>query len=274
MIAVLARGSVAALLVCGAAPGSAWAADRAEAVARTALRVCADPAAPPVSSEDGKGYENRIAELFGTDLGVPVRYTWFPNVMGFYRRTLNARRCDLVIGTVPGIEMAQTTIPYYRSSYVLVTRAADRIAAISLDDPGLQRLRLGVQAGSPAADLLARAGRLDTIQAYGLTVDSGAVPVGRRLIDDLAAKRIDAAVVWGPIGGHFASLTPGAFRVTPLTGGDRTAPLAFDIGMAVRYGEPKWRARVEQFIRDNRGPIREILVAANVPLLPLDEARP
>lgn len=262
---------VVAMLSCSI---PAAAADRAEAVDRTSLRVCADPALPPSSTLDGKGYENQIAELFAHDLGVPVAYTWFPSGIGFYRRTLMARRCDLVMGTVVGIDIAQTTIPYYRSTYVLVTRAADRVAASSLDDPALAQLRLGVQSASPAADVLAQSGRLENIRSYVLTQDSGAVVAGRLMIDDLAAKRIDAAVVWGPIGGYFASLQPGVFTVTPLTARPGQAGFAFDIGMAVRFGEPKWRARVEQFIRDRREPIREILLASHVPLLPLAEARP
>lgn len=250
------------------------AAERAEVIDRTSLRVCADPAAPPSSTEDGKGFENRIADLLGRDLGVAVAYTWFPTGIGFYRRTLNARRCDVVMGTVVGIDIAQTTIPYYRSTYVLVTRSGDNVAATTLADPALAHMTVGVQSGSPAADILARGGRLDNIRAYTLTADGGSEAVGHQMIDDVAAGKIDSAVVWGPIGGYFASLQPGVFRVTPLAQGSKPSPLAFDIGMAVRYGEARWRARLEQFIVANRAPIREILMASHVPLLPPVEAAP
>ncbi|QXQ05951.1 quinoprotein dehydrogenase-associated putative ABC transporter substrate-binding protein [Sphingosinicellaceae bacterium] len=250
------------------------AAERAEAIDRATLRVCADPSAPPSSTEDGKGYENRIAELFAKDLGVPVAYTWFPTGIGFYRRTLMARRCDVVMGTVVGIDIASTTIPYYRSTYVLVTRAADNITATTLDDPALKRLSIGAQSSSPAADVLARAGMLDTMRGYSLTFDTGAAIVGKRMIDDVAARQVDAAVVWGPIGAWFASLQPGVFRVTPLASGPKPSPLAFDIGMATRFGEARWKARIEQFITANRAPIEAILTASHVPLLPPTEAAP
>lgn len=250
---------------------SAPAAERAEAIDRATLRVCADPSAPPSSTADGTGFENRIAELFAKDLGVPVAYTWFPTGIGFYRRTLMARQCDIVIGTVVGIDIASTTIPYYRSTYVLVTRAADNVTATTLDDPALKRLAIGAQSNSPPADVLAHNGMLDSMRGYSLTFDTGAGIVGKRMIDDVAARRIDAAVVWGPIGAWFASLQPGVFRVTPLASGPKPSPLAFDIGMATRFGEARWKARIEQFIRANRAPIEAILTASHVPLLPPSE---
>jgi quinoprotein dehydrogenase-associated probable ABC transporter substrate-binding protein len=252
-------------LLLAAPPASA---DRAEAVDRTALRVCADPGATPLSSEDEKGIENQIAAVFAKSLNVPLRYTWFPSGIGFYRRTLNIRRCDIVMGTVAGNDIAQTTIPYYRSTYVLVSRTGDAIAASRLDDPGLRGKTLGVQAGTPASQLMARAGLLDAARSYDLMVDNRIDSVGRRMVEDVGAGKIDAAIVWGPVAGHFAAMKPGAYRVTPLTG-DKDLPLAYDIAMAVRTGEPRWRAQVDQLIRDNRAAIERILIAEHVPLLPL-----
>ena len=245
------------------------AAQRAEVLDRSALRVCADPANPPLSTRDGTGYENRIAELFAKDLGVPVTYVWFPNGIGFYRNTLNLRRCDIVMGTVTGIDIAQTTIPYYRSAYVLVTRNADAITATDLADPSLKKLAIGAQSGSPAADALARNDLLDHLRAYTMTPDGSADAVGRTMLADVAARKIDAAIVWGPIGGYFASLQPGEFRVVPLASGTEPSPLAFEIGMALRFGERQWRGRIEQFIRTHRAAVQEILMASHVPLLPL-----
>lgn len=256
------------------ATGSATSAQRAEVVDRSSLRVCADPAAAPLSTRDGKGVENRIADLFAHDLGVPVTYVWFPSGIGFYRNTLNLRRCDIVMGTATGADIAQTTIPYYRSSYVLVTRAADRIAVTSLTDPALRGRSVGAQSGSPAIDALAVAGLLDGMRGYPLTSDGGTQAVGKRMIDDLLEKRVDAVVVWGPIGGYFAGQHPGALTVTPLASGSGPSPLAFDIGMAVRFGEARWRARIETFIRGNRPKLAAILTEAHVPLLPLPPETP
>lgn len=267
---VISAKKAAIALFIGILAIPASAAERAEAIDRTSLRVCADPAAPPMSTEDGKGYENAIAELLAKDLGVPVQYTWFPNTFGFFRRTLNVRRCDVVMGVATGIEPAQTTAPYFRSTYALVSRKADGIAAKSLEDESLKPLRIGVQAGTPPTNILAGAGMLGNTRSYDLMVDSRVTSIGRQLVDDLAAKQIDVAVLWGPIAAYF---TKGRndLTVTLLPEKEAGVPLAFDISMALRFGEPAWRARLNRFIHDKHDQIQDILKGYNVPLLPVPE---
>lgn len=245
-----------------------------EIVDHSALRVCADPAAPPFSTEALSGFENRIADLFAKDLGVPVHYTWFPNTFGFYRRTLNLRRCDIVIGAPAGLEMAQSTKPYYRSTFAVLTRSGDHLAIAALDDPVLRDKRIGVQAQTPVADLIARNGLADRMHAYDLMVDSRAVSIGREMAEDLLANKIDVAIVWGPVAAHLADLHRDGLRFTMLGETDGGVQLAYAIAMAVRKGEPQWRAQVDRFIDDHRPQIAAILRDAHVPLLPLDQDAP
>ncbi len=86
---------------------------------RSAFRVCADPNNLPFSNQAGEGYENKIAELIAAELGLPLQYTWYPQVTGFIRQTLQARRCDVVIGIATGNELLQNSNPYYRSTYAM-----------------------------------------------------------------------------------------------------------------------------------------------------------
>lgn len=259
------------LALCGPSLAHAQA---VEVVDRSALRVCADPAAMPFSSQDERGFENRIASLFAKDLGVPVRYTWFPNTIGFYRRTLNVRRCDLVIGAPADGDIAQSTKPYYRSTFVILTRSEDRVALVSLHDPLLKGKRIGVQARTPVADLIARYGLADHMRAYGLLVDSRVSSSGNEMADDLLADKIDAAIVWGPVAAYQAKLHSGALKMTVLGETEDGVQLAYPIAMAVRRGEPRWRARVEDFLDSRAREIVEIIAQAGVPLLPLDRSQP
>ncbi len=82
------------------------------------FRACADPRDLPLSNEAGEGFENKIAELFARKLGKSVGYTFYPDATGFIRNTLNAYRCDVVLGTAQGDDLVQPTNPYYRTSYV------------------------------------------------------------------------------------------------------------------------------------------------------------
>src|SRR5689334_21831432 len=87
------------------------------------LRVCADPNNLPFSNQREEGFENALAQLVAHELGRTVTYTWWPQRRGFIRNTLNARRCDVVMGIPSSFEPAQPTRPYYRSTYVFVTQS-------------------------------------------------------------------------------------------------------------------------------------------------------
>src|ERR1043165_13234 len=86
------------------------------------LRICADPNNLPFSNQRGEGFENKIAALLAQDLCEHVEDTWWAQRRGFFRTTLKAGACDLVMGAPAGFEMALTTKPYYRSTYVFLSR--------------------------------------------------------------------------------------------------------------------------------------------------------
>jgi quinoprotein dehydrogenase-associated probable ABC transporter substrate-binding protein/PQQ-dependent catabolism-associated CXXCW motif protein len=239
-----------------------------ELVDRTALRVCADPADLPFSNERGEGFENKIAELMAQKLGVPLRYTWYPQTMGFVRNTLRAYRCDLMMGVVTADELVQNTNPYYRSHYVLTLRAdeADRFG--DLDGPLMQAARIGVVAGTPPSDLLLRKGLIGQMRPYQLMADSRVDQPARRMIEDLAAGQLDAALIWGPIAGYWATRQAVPISLARLQSDPRTAlRLDFRISMGMRQGEPEWKQTVNGLIRELQPQIQSILLDYGVPLL-------
>src|SRR3954468_3584247 len=86
------------------------------------LRVCADPNNLPFSNERREGFENKIADLIARELDANIEYSWRAQRRGFFRETLKENRCDIVLGVPAHFDMALTTAPYYRSSYVFVYR--------------------------------------------------------------------------------------------------------------------------------------------------------
>ena len=238
-----------------------------EAVDRSSFRVCSDPSSLPFSNDKGEGFENKIAELFAAKLGVPLKYVWYPNSVGFLRNTLRVRRCDIVIGIVTGAELVQNTNPYYRSAYVMVTRKADNITADTIEDPQLQNLKIGLTAGAPPADIAARSGLAPNIRPYDLYVDTRYQSPGKDMIDDLANKRIDVAFLWGPIAGFYAAQYGDALKLTPLLKEPKTTRMDFYITMGVRPGETKWKHEIDDLIRANQDAIGKILRGYHIPLL-------
>lgn len=234
----------------------------------TRLRVCADPNYLPFSNEQGEGFENRLAERLAAELGRELVYTWYPQSMGFVRNTLRAQLCDLIMGVVAADELVQNTNPYYRSSYVLLHRAGEGERFGALDSPLARLARIGVIAGTPPADLLARLGLFDNVRPYQLLVDTRASHPAQTMIEDLAAGALDMALVWGPIGGYWAKRQAVPLELVPLASEPR-AGLRFDflISMGIRHGEPEWKHTINAAIRTLQPEIDAILDAYAVPRL-------
>lgn len=102
------------------------------------LRVCADPNNLPFSNQQQQGFENQIASLIAKDLGMQLTYFWFPQRGAFFKKTLNSGACDVVMGVPSGFDEAAATHPYYRSSYVFITRRDRDLHISSFDDPRLR----------------------------------------------------------------------------------------------------------------------------------------
>ena len=264
---LLVRRTAYAVALTLCLPAATLAQTPVEAGDRSALRVCADPGGLPFSNDKAEGFENRIAALFASKLDLPLQYTWYPNSVGFLRNTLRARRCDLVMGIASGADLVQSTNPYYRSSYVIVTRRADGLDVDTIADPRLRALRIGVIAGTPPADLAAGSGLMANARPYHLHVDTRAEAPGKQMLDDLAGKQIDVALLWGPIAGYFARQHDGTLKIAPLLKDARSTRMAFYISMGVRPGETEWKNTVNQLVRDNQAAVTAILKEYGVPLL-------
>lgn len=239
------------------------------------LRVCADPNNLPFSNARLEGFENEIAKLLANETGTRVEYTWWAQRRGFLRNTLNAGLCDVVLGVPTSLELAQTTRPYYRSTYVFVTRRSRRLRIESFDDPGLRKLSIGVHligddfANAPPAHALARRGIVGRVRGYMVYGDYSKPDPPARLIRAVSDGEIDVAVAWGPLAGFFAARQPEPLDLSPVSPQIDLPflPFVFDIGMAVRRGDTARRDAIDRFIETRRAEIDEILARYRVPRL-------
>ncbi|NML15811.1 quinoprotein dehydrogenase-associated putative ABC transporter substrate-binding protein [Azohydromonas caseinilytica] len=272
------RGWSAALFL-GALVAAAPAAAQEEPP-RQAFKVCQDPHNLPFSSAQGNGIENRIAELFARDLGLKLEYYNFPNRLAFIRNTLRYKlpgedwRCDVVLGVPEGFDQVSVTKPYYRSTYALVFprgKALDAVRTgqdfLQLNPAVLSKLRIGVHDRSPGSQWLAKHQLVDRAVVYPMMSPDTEHDPGQAVEQDLAAGRIDAAILWGPMAG-FAAKRQGAANlvVVPLAS---EPGVRFDYAMAmgVRYGEPQWKGQIEGLIERHRPAIQAILREYGVPLV-------
>ena len=273
---------VAALVLAASAVGAAFtpSALAQDGEPRKALRVCQDPNNLPFSNLAGEGIENKLAELFGRALGLPVTYYSFPARMAFIRNTLRYKlpgedfRCDLVMGVPVGFDQVSVTKPYYRSTYALVYPKGKGLDGVqsTLDFLGigperLSKLRIGLHDRSPASEWLRKHQLVDQGVPYPMLSADPAQYPGELLEKELVAGRIDAAIVWGPIAGFFAKRIQAPQLVVVPMKSEPGVRFDYEMAMGVRHGEREWKQQVERVIDAHRSEIRAILNDFGVPLV-------
>ncbi|WP_409559803.1 substrate-binding domain-containing protein [Hyphomicrobium sp. B1] len=254
--------------------GAAQAAEtpKADLVNRKELRVCADPADLPFSNQKGEGFENKIANIIGDELKLPVVYTWFPKATGFVRMTLNAKRCDLVIGWGQGDDMVLNTNAIYRSTSALIYKKGTGLDGVeSLSDPRLQGKRIGMQQGSAGATLAAKYGLMANVHGYPMIVDRRYENPAEDMMNDIRKGDIAAGILWGPMAAYWAKRDGEPLVVVPLVKDNGAARIAFRITMGVRNGDDNWKRRLNEVIRKRRADIDKVLLDYGVPLLVDDD---
>jgi mxaJ protein len=236
------------------------------------LRVCADPNNLPFSNEAGEGLENKLVALVAEELGAELRYTWWAQRRGFLRNTLKAEACDLVPGLPANLEGVRTTAPYYRSTYVFVTRA-DGPDVASYNDPVLRDVKIGVHligddgSNTPPAHALARRGVIANVRGYMVYGDYAEPNPPARILASLAQGEIDVAVVWGPLGGYFATREAVPLKVSPVRPSfdGPQLPMVFDISMGVRKEDEALRQEVDAALVRRRADVDALLTSFGVP---------
>jgi quinoprotein dehydrogenase-associated probable ABC transporter substrate-binding protein len=269
---VLALAGIAAVLL-------AWQlAAAAEQEGDEALRVCADPNNLPYSNNQKAGFENKLAELFAGQIGLPVSYTWWAQRRGYIRHTLKAGKCDVIMGLPKELDTVATTRPYYRSTYVFVTRSDRHLDVKSITDSRLRTLKIGVQLvgddgfNTPPAHALAEQGIIDNVHGYPVYGDYRQPDPPARIVEAVEQGDIDIAAVWGPLAGYLAQQSPVKLAIAPITDTGRFAPLLFqfDIAIGVRKGDDQRREVLDRLILSNTAKIAQILDQYGVPVVSAD----
>jgi len=241
------------------------------------LRICADPDNMPLSNQKGEGFEQKIAELIGKEWNTKIEYAWWPVRRGFFSRALNGRYCDVAIEAPAGLDMAGVTQPYFRSGYVFLTRKDSGLDITSLADPRLKKLKIGVNLlhsdaeNTPPAMALSRYGVVGNLIGYSTFYTDEDRP--EDIIEAVAKKEVDVAIVWGPLAGYFAQKSTVPLAVVPLAERDSLSdfPFRFNIAMGVRRRDTELKDSLDALLTRKRPEIQAILKQYNVPVFPIVE---
>jgi mxaJ protein len=244
-------------------------------VPQRTITACADPNNLPFSNKAGQGFENKLSELIAADLHARLQYVWWAQRRGYVRNTLGEAKCDFWPGIASNVEMVATTRPYYRSTYMFVTRADSPLKGLTLGDPRLKSLKIGVQmvgndaSNTPPAHALASRGVIDNVRGYMLYGDYRRSNPPAAIIEAVERHEVDVALVWGPLASFFAARSPAPLRLEPVTPwfADQQWPMQFDVSVGVQKDNQKLLKEIDHILVRRRGDIERLLTSYRVPVV-------
>ena len=196
----------------------------------------ADPDNLPYSNRQLEGFENRLAELIAQDLNADLAYVWKAHRRSFIRELLLEGTADLIIGLPEETPRIVVSQPYYRSAYCFVYPAS--VGELkSVDDRSLTEKTIGVhlvgRSGTPPAHALAVRGLAANMRSYAVYGDAKDPNPAGEIVSDVAAGKIDTAIVWGPIAGYFADRQSPELKVVPLEADQAPGGQRYDYAISI-----------------------------------------
>lgn len=238
----------------------------------TEFKVCADPDNMPFSNLKQEGFEDKIAAVLAQELGKKLSFAYAYNRQGFLRNTINANRCDVIMGTTSDFDALLTSKPYYRSTHVFVYRKDSGFNITDWDSPDLRKGVIGIIGESPATRPLADHDLMGNARPYRMQRDLNLPP--SFLIDDLAKGDIDIAIVWGPIGGYYAKQSKIPLVVVPIPEYEDTnvhGKEYWNISVGVRKKDKERLALIQGALDRRAADIIKILDDYGIPHVPVVE---
>jgi len=233
------------------------------------LRVCADPDNMPFSNDKGEGFENKLAELIAAKLNDTLEYTWFSESSGYVPNAVGSDACDLIMGYAQGTGLIDDSNPYYRTSYVLIYRKGDSdlTGVDRLSDPRLKGKRIGLFARTPPASLLALYGLAEDADEFEVNAGESASKAAEAMIGEIASGKLEAGILWGPVGGYYAQQSSVPLTLVPLIKENAGPSTIYGITLGLRPNDPQWKHQINKVIAESEHEIDGILQRYNVPVL-------
>ena len=242
----------------------------------TLLRVCADPGNMPMSNDKGEGYANKIANIIAEGLGKSVSYFYRPYLnRGLTRQTFDNNECDILMDMTPDDERMMTTIPVYKSTFVLAYRNDRGINIQSLTEPKLLNdYKVGVFQHSAIRTVLQERGikRENTIvRTIAHDADLRQERQPHMDVQNVLDGQLDVAAIWGPQAGWYQTIKKAPITIVPLNRMEDRTPMEFSLAIGMRRNAKALKESIEAVMLKERDKIKAVLQEYGVPLVKCDD---
>ncbi|MGH8294518.1 MAG: quinoprotein dehydrogenase-associated putative ABC transporter substrate-binding protein [Steroidobacteraceae bacterium] len=234
------------------------------------LRVCADPGNMPLSDRARQGYQNKILDVLAKAMGARLSYYWRIYTGDIVSQAFGtADECDLLMDMPVEDQEILSTIPIYRTTYVLVWRNDEHLAIKSLSDPRLKQLRVGVFQISALREALSSHGVVSNVQVWPSTNDTEWVPAHQpwNQVEEVVDGKLDVVAAWGPMAGWLKTMKGAQITLQPTNLMDNDTPMEFSLGIGMPQQDAVLKFALDNALRAHRAQIEAILRKYGVPLV-------
>lgn len=233
------------------------------------LKVCGDPGNMPLSNIKREGYQNKIIESVAASMGASVEYFWRPYMArGMTRQTLETYDCEILLDIPAGSDMALTTMPIYKTTFVFATRNDRNLKFESLDDPRLKDLKIGVYQTSALRTAFRTRGIVGNVRIHALSHDGDLNESNQPWyqVQQVIDGELDIAGVWGPFAGWLKA--KGApIEIQPINLMEDETPLEFELSLGLKKTDYILMYKFDLAFEENKAAIEAILREHGVPLV-------
>jgi mxaJ protein len=251
------------------------------------LKVCAAENELPYSDKDGRGFENKLAEILAGELGRTVENVWWQDPRYFVRDMLDRGLCDVAMGVDADDPRLLTSAPYYRSGYVFVYPREKGRKVTEFDSEYVMKAKqIAFMPDTPAEILLKKVGRysdqfnyLQSLVGFKARRNQYVRYDPEKLVREVESGNADLAVLWGPQAARYVKSAGGKLDMRVIPDGQTRAdgervPFHYSTSVGVRKDDQGLMADIDRALKKRARDIQAVLKAEGIPLLPLDEGEP
>jgi mxaJ protein len=276
----------AAALAMGLLVAAPAEAKKAVPAAPAPLKVCSAENELPYSDRNGNGFENKLAELVGKELGRPIENVWWTDARYFVRDLLEKGQCDVVMGVDKGDPRLLTTDAYYRSGYVFVYPKDKAGQFNDWSSPALQKAKqIAFLPDTPPDLMLKKIGRFNDMFNYMHSLVDFKSRRNQyvrydmeRVVNEVASGKAEVAAVWAPAAARYVHGAAKPLGMTVIPDNNSRSDGAFlphhySSSMGVRKNDSALLRDLNRVIRSRSAEITALLQAEGIPLLPLEDGQ-
>lgn len=231
---------------------------------------CADPGNLPLSDKNRDGFQNKIAEIVADHIGARASFFWRPYLeRGLTRLTFENNECDVLIEQPSDTNEVLTTVPIYRTTYVLAWRDDRDFQIKDLDDPILKKLKIGVFQHSALRRALARRGIKGDVDIHVISSQADLKPELQpwRQVQKVVDGQLDVSGVWGPFAGWVKKVRKAPIEIMPVNKMDDVIPLEFSLSMGIQKEDVVLKYVLDNALEAQEEKIAKVLNDYGVPLV-------